>query len=352
MPTNEKRFGTAWIALTYDCNNRCRWCYADANNSHNRKDISHEYLSDIVDFLKKLGVKKTVLIGGEPTVYPFVKDVSRELSEKYLGFGMVSNGRRFSNIDFAQSMRSSGLRYVTISFCGSDAQSHDELTQIGGSFDQAINGLRNASSAGISVSTNLVINRATIGQLEEFVDNFAKEPIESMGFNICGPCVKDDANNDYLISPKEGAMAFERIFYYSKKRSIKSKLVTPTPLCFFSEDFRSLPEFRKIVSSGPCQMATGRNFVIDSNLDIVPCTHLTGFPMFSLLNSNGAIITPEEFISKMQDPNGDARKLRDKMNHYPSIKCNDCSSNNCSGGCPLYWINSNPEVEITSPIKS
>jgi radical SAM protein with 4Fe4S-binding SPASM domain len=344
-------FGTAWIALTYDCNNRCKWCYADSNNPSDRDVISLRYLSDIADFLKKIGIKKTVLIGGEPTIYPFIQETISELANRQIGFGMVSNGRRFSDKGFSQLMSNSGLQYLTISFCGSNAESHDRLTQIRGSFNQAISGLRNASYAGIKVSTNLVINKATKGQLEDFVNNFSNEPLESMGFNICGPCVKDDANNEYLISPREAAASFEKIYYYSRQKGVKSKLITPTPLCFFSERFRSSPEFRKIVSSGPCQMVTGRNFVIDSNLDIVPCTHLTGFPMFSLLDADGSLITQEEFISKLQDSEGEAYKLRDKMNHYPSVKCNDCQSDSCSGGCPLYWINSDPEVEITSPLR-
>ena len=83
----------------------------------------------------------------------------------------------------------------------------------------------------------------------------------------------------------------------------------------------------------------------------MPCTHLTGFPLFNLRKVNGALLTPEEFRTKMDDPQGAPYQTREKMNNYPSVKCNNCSSNSCAGGCPLYWIKSDPEVEITEPLK-
>lgn len=37
--------------------------------------------------------------------------------------------------------------------------------------------------------------------------------------------------------------------------------------------------------------------------------------------------------------------FREKMAHYPSVKCDGCLEN-CSGGCPLYWLKFNPDEQI------
>lgn len=345
-------FNTVWLSLTYDCNNRCKWCYANSNALLKRDSLKEEEIPQIISFLKELGIKKTVLIGGEPTIYPGFFPLMKNLYSRNLNFGIVSNGRKFSEKNFAKRASEAGLKYATFSLCGKNATMHDYLTGIPGSFEETLAGLRNATQEGIKISTNLVINKATKNNLEGFVDSFANEQIQYMGFNICGPCIQEEKNNKYIINPKEGATLYEKIHAYALEKKIKTKLITPTPLCFFSDSFRNLPYFKEIVSGGPCQMVTGRNFVIDYNLDIVPCTHLTGFPLFNLKKEDKKLLSKEEFLYEMNDPKKQPAILRSKMNRYPSTECNGCYSNSCTGGCPLYWLKYDPELEITSKISS
>jgi radical SAM protein with 4Fe4S-binding SPASM domain len=178
------------------------------------------------------------------------------------------------------------------------------------------------------------------------VDLLKEEPIKEMTFNVCGICASEDSNNSYLINPFDAVKAFEEVYSYAKENGVKARLVTPMPFCFF--DLKFLPELKgeHLISGGPCQLSSGKNFVIEYNGDVVPCNHLAHFPMTNIFRGN-KLISKEEFIQIYNDPNKTPSQLREKMGRYPSKKCEEPSCTEpCSGGCPLYWIKFNPEKEI------
>ena len=312
-----KSFNTVWISLTYDCNNKCEWCYAASNLEKNNKIFPVEKEEGTIDFLSSLGVKKIILIGGEPTLYRNLGGLLEKIVNKEIKVGVISNGRKFSNRDFTKRIQKTGLDYLTISVCGPNAESHDSVTKIKGSFNQSINGIETAIEEGIHVATNTVIGRENVYALNEMVDLLKGQQIKEMTFNICGVCASEDSNNSYLINPQEAVKAFEGVYSYAKSNGIRAKLVTPMPLCFFDKEL--LPELKekKLVSGGPCQLSSGKNFVIEYNGDIVPCTHLAHFPMTNIFNPNG-IISTEEFIREYNNPNKIPYQLREKIRRYPS----------------------------------
>ena len=91
-------------------------------------------------------------------------------------------------------------------------------------------------------------------------------------------------------------------------------------------------------------MVHGKNFAIEYNGNVIPCTHFAGFPLFNIFK-NGSILNAREFIAEY---NGEmAIELRRRMGFYPSKKCDSgLCSEPCSGGCPLLWKGYDPEMEI------
>lgn len=338
------KFNTAWISLTYNCNNKCKWCYAASNLQENHsKSFKPDYEKSTLDLLQGIGIHKIILIGGEPTLYQNLPGFMREIRRRDINFGLVTNGRSFSRPEFSREASNAGLQAITVSLLGPTREEHDCATQIEGSFYESLEGIRTAAKHGIAVSTNTVITKENSGKLEEIVDLLAKEPVKTITFNVCGACISEDKNNQLLPNPREAAEAFERVHKYASDKGIRTKLVTPTPLCLFSEEFRTRYT-NKAITGGPCQLTHGRNFVIDYNLDVVPCTHLTGFPMFNLLES-GKVIPPEEFRARFENPNGLAYQVRLKTKKYPDKQCDSCKAP-CTGGCPIYWINFDPTKTV------
>lgn len=72
-----KHFGT-WLTVNRRCNLRCGWCYA-RDTDYKSKDMSLDLAEKLINFFKELAVTQTVVLGGEPTVYPHLLQVLRML---------------------------------------------------------------------------------------------------------------------------------------------------------------------------------------------------------------------------------------------------------------------------------
>jgi radical SAM protein with 4Fe4S-binding SPASM domain len=118
------------------------------------------------------------------------------------------------------------------------------------------------------------------------------------------------------------------------------------PICLFDYEIREELLSNRLISGGPCQLSHGKNFVIDYNGDVVPCTHMTGFPMANIFTNNG-VFSKKEFLETYNSKDEIPFKFREKLNRAASKKCNSPNCDQpCSGGCPLIWTFFNPDKEI------
>lgn len=164
---SEKRH---WVRLTRYCNQRCLFCldrYAQTGGVLDLPFIRRDLARG-----RKKGLRRVVLSGGEPTVHPdFVKIVglARELGYKHIQ--TITNGRRMCYPGFLSSAVAAGLDEITFSLHGNTPALHDRLTQVPGSFVQAVSALRAAlATKGLIVSVDVVINRLNLPVLREHLD--------------------------------------------------------------------------------------------------------------------------------------------------------------------------------------
>src|SRR5215470_6360059 len=89
---------SAWFALTEACNNRCTYCYENASTyvsqglRRNSRRLSLEDVEYVSPVLIACGLRKAVLIGGEPTLNPQVMEIVTYLSGKSLHTLLATNG--------------------------------------------------------------------------------------------------------------------------------------------------------------------------------------------------------------------------------------------------------------------
>ncbi len=339
------KFSTTWLALTYNCNNQCDWCYANSNNLTEKQVFPEQYEDKTIDLLKSLGVKRTILIGGEPTIYPNIHGIINKITNSGIVAGLVSNGRKLKDHYFAKGLKDNGLKAISISFGSYCKEIQDKITRIPGSFDEATKGLENALSVGLKVSSNTVINKNNLGDLEKIINTFGSK-VDTMTWNFCGVCLSEDSNNESVLSPRETAKAIQSIYNYTRSKGIKIKLVTPMPFCVFDKDYVEVFKKEEIISGGPCQLAHGKNFVIEYNGNVIPCTHFNNLPMMNIFDKE-KVISAEDFIKNYLDPKGIPSKFRGMVSKFPSKKCEDGNcKESCVGGCPLIWKLFKPEEVI------
>ncbi|HAZ08197.1 MAG TPA: hypothetical protein DCZ01_06690 [Elusimicrobia bacterium] len=159
-----------WVRLTRYCNQRCIFCldrFAQTGGVVPLASLRRSLLTGL-----KQGLRRVVLSGGEATIHPeFIEivELARELG--YTHIQTITNGRRFCYPDFLKRAVAAGLKEVTFSLHGNTPALHDRLTQVPGSFVQALSGLRAAvATPGLIVSVDVVINKLNLPVLREHLD--------------------------------------------------------------------------------------------------------------------------------------------------------------------------------------
>lgn len=157
------------------CNNRCAHCPQPSIRSAGRMtQPSFQEIRQKIDTARAQGCTQVSLSGGEPTIRRDISELVRYA--RATGFNKVSittNGRMFAIPEFVDLMLRSGLTGVSISLHGPDAATHEALTTVPGSFEQALAGMTRLKESTIdkgldfSITTITVLVPGNIARLRE-----------------------------------------------------------------------------------------------------------------------------------------------------------------------------------------
>jgi His-Xaa-Ser system radical SAM maturase HxsC len=189
---NSVRFNS--ILLTEQCNSYCLMC------SQPPKAINDSWIVDETLRLIPLidpGAGELCFSGGEPTLLGHDLIRILESTESWLpntSVHVLSNGRRFSNLDFAVEYASVGHHdlMVGIPLYSDLSTHHDYVVQADGAFDETVRGILNLKRAKARVELRVVIHKQTYARLPQlaefiarnllFVDHVALMGLELTGF--------------------------------------------------------------------------------------------------------------------------------------------------------------------------
>lgn len=80
------------LELSHKCNYACKYCYTGAGTSM-EKELSVEEIKVVIDQACALGVNTIIVIGGgEPLIYPYIKDILLYIAEKGIHIVLFTNG--------------------------------------------------------------------------------------------------------------------------------------------------------------------------------------------------------------------------------------------------------------------
>ncbi|MBI4678957.1 MAG: radical SAM protein [Elusimicrobia bacterium] len=161
-----------WVRLTRACNQRCLFCHD--RGAQNGKALAFEAVKRELAAGRRLGLRRVVLSGGEPTLHPrFLDLVSLARRLGYEHIQTVTNGRRFCYPGFLKEALAAGLDEITFSLHGHTRELHERLTRVPGSFVQAVTALKAAlSMPRLIVSVDVVINALNLPVLRELMEFF------------------------------------------------------------------------------------------------------------------------------------------------------------------------------------
>lgn len=165
--------GKADIKLGYTCNNHCIHCViADQRDRArvlrgNVDRSSAEFLRELAD-AKRLGLSDIVFTGGEPTIR---KDLPLLMERaQALGFRLhvQTNGRMLAYRPLAEKLAPFSATYV-VALHGPDAETHDRVTEVAGSYGQTTDGIRNLRDLNQRVVGKVVLSKVNFATLPDLI---------------------------------------------------------------------------------------------------------------------------------------------------------------------------------------
>lgn len=146
------------ISLTDKCNLRCVYCKGE-------DETVEEYVNNILSFddykfiiksFKELGINKIKFVGGEPLLYPYLKDLIYFAKHECNidDISITTNGQHFS--EKALELKNSGLDRVNLSIDSLKEYKYNAVTR-GGSLTEVLNALNACIRLKLPVKINCVL---------------------------------------------------------------------------------------------------------------------------------------------------------------------------------------------------
>ncbi len=238
------------VMLGFRCNNNCRFCLS-RHKDKTVKPLSTESVREEIRLAAKRGSTFIDFLGGEPTLR---KDLPELISfARDNGFELISittNGRMLSNRDYTEKLVKAGLNSVIFSIHGHNAELHDYLTRVKGSYDQCVQGVKNFKELigeprqPNTIATNTVMVRPNL----KFLPKIAEHNIAlgSTNLEFIFPDPKGNCWDNFeelvprlpeLIEPIRG------IIKAGERHHIKHCVVRYLPLCYMYGYFNHLSEY-------------------------------------------------------------------------------------------------------------
>jgi radical SAM protein with 4Fe4S-binding SPASM domain len=308
------------IALTYRCQNRCTFCYADA--PERGREVSEMTTAEVRIIIERLydeaRCPTVSFTGGEPTLRPDLPELVRYAKGKEMRVNLITNGVLCADEGYVGTLADAGLDSAQVSVEGHCAAVHDAITQHPGSWERAVQAVRTLRAAGIHTHTNTTIcggNRAHLLELVDFIAEDLGSDYFSMNMVIRTGTALANPQDDVRYSDIGGII--RAVQERARERGVRFVWYSPVPYCLFNPVQAGL-------GSKSCACVDGLISVSPSG-ELLPCS--------SFERGIGDLLhRPFEEVWYSRT----ARYWRHKE-FIPPL-CQRCEIRDiCCGACPLYW---------------
>lgn len=230
------------LHLTYKCNDNCLFCY-DGIKRQTLPDLSLKEAKNLVIKAKNEGKKIIALRASEPTLYPYLMELTEFISDLGLKFRITSNLKRCADKNFAQKLVDNGLVSAYTSLHGHTAQLHDKIVRTTGSFQARTQGMKNLTALGVRIETNTTITSLNFRQLKtiaEFIWLNFKPYKMRFAFLRCKANALENTKNIMPRIPEIRPYLKEAVDYLKKEGPYA--FIEKGPICLLPEyekDFKS-----------------------------------------------------------------------------------------------------------------
>ncbi|MBE7005711.1 MAG: His-Xaa-Ser system radical SAM maturase HxsC [Ruminococcaceae bacterium] len=183
--------------ITNRCNSNCLMCPSPEYVRRNGETASLQYLMKLVTYFPETAAHLTIT-GGEPfligkDIFHFFSSLKEKYHRTNTEFLLLTNGRVFAVPEYCLASNDTlPLRtMIGIPIHGSNAETHDRITQAEGSFEQTKQGIKNMIALGRMIELRIVVSRLNAEQIGAIADLFIREfngaySVKIMGLEMLG----------------------------------------------------------------------------------------------------------------------------------------------------------------------
>lgn len=309
------------IALTYDCQNKCVFCYASApERCDELKEMTTDEVKQVLWKIRNVAKVPTVsFTGGEPTLRKDLPELVAYAKSLDLRVNLITNGIISGLTDLPDKLKEAGLDSAQVSLEASTAEVHDRVVGLKGAFESTVKGIMKLKALGIHTHINTTICSDNIDHMVS-LPKFAKEELgltyESMNMVIRTGHAQDHPDE---IGYTEVAKKLPEIQRACHEAGIKLVWYSPMPYC--------------IINTVACGIGTTSCAAADGLLSIAPDGSV--LPCSSFKDGMGNILR-----QNFDDIWWSSQALYFRRKKFIPPVCKDCDKANvCLAACPLYWDN-------------
>lgn len=169
------------LKVGFQCNNRCLFCI-QGDKRYSCPNKSDKEVRKILERMKK-GHDGVVFTGGEPTVRSeLIGWVKYAKKLGYKSIQIQTNGRLLSYKNYCKALIKAGANEFSPALHGSNAKIHDSLTQVPGSFEQTVQGIKNLRELGQYILTNSVVTKMNYKDLPNLAQLLVNLKVDQFQF--------------------------------------------------------------------------------------------------------------------------------------------------------------------------
>lgn len=191
----------AW-EVTRSCNLACVHCRASSLHGTYEGELNTDQCFRLLDDIAAVGKPVIILTGGEPLLREDIYDIAAYGNRLGLRMVLATNGTLVTE-EVAVKMQKAGIKRVSISIDGKDAQHHDAFRNVPGAFDGALAGIEAMKRAGLEFQINTTITRVNLDQLQDIMNLAIKIGAAAHHIFLLVPTGRGKELSDQAISPED-----------------------------------------------------------------------------------------------------------------------------------------------------
>ena len=186
LPEGVPPLTSLYMYISGSCNLACRHCWISPEfqaGGNGGQHIPVEYVRKAIQEAKPLGLQSVKLTGGEPLLHPRFRDIVTLINGEGLNITMETNGTLLDRSMARFLKDTEHMSFISVSIDGADAETHEYMRCVTGSYEKAVTGIKNLVEQGFRPQLICTLHRGNVSQIEKVIESAASLGCGSVKFN-------------------------------------------------------------------------------------------------------------------------------------------------------------------------